>query len=136
MVKGILADVNVLGLIEYLAKLMQANPWAEFWKDLGLVLRHFDDVGLAATASDLEIWRRCQVEELILITDNRNDDSRDSLTAAIRDHGTANSLPVFTIADTDTFRKSRDYADRVVVRLYEYLLRIDSLRGAGRLYLP
>lgn len=134
--KGILADANAVGQVEYLVKLMQAEPWADFWQELGLVLRHFEDVGLLAASSDLEIWQRCQVQQLILITDNRNDDSPDSLTAAIRDHGTPDSLPVFTIADMDSFMTSRDYADRVVVTSYEYLLRIDTLRGTGRLFLP
>ena len=59
----------------------QSDAWAEFWKALGLVLRRFDDVGLAPTASDVEVWKRCQTEQLILITDNRNDDSPESLFA-------------------------------------------------------
>jgi hypothetical protein len=47
---------------------MQAEPWAEFWKNLGLVLFHFEDVGLTPTSTDSEIWQRCQAEELIFIT--------------------------------------------------------------------
>jgi len=43
-VKGILADNNVIGQVAYLVQLMQAKPWGEFWKELGLVLRRFDDV--------------------------------------------------------------------------------------------
>jgi hypothetical protein len=43
---------------------------------------------------------------------------------------------VFTIADVDKLRTSRDYAERVMIRLYEYLLDIDNVRGAGRLFLP
>jgi hypothetical protein len=135
-VQGILADVNVLGLVHYLAQLMQAGPWAEFWQALGLILRRFEDVGLAATASDLDVWQRCQAEGLILITDNRNADAADSLEAVIRQYNTPQSLPVFTIADLDKFRTSRDYAERVVAKLYEYLLDIDAVRGSGRLYLP
>ena len=97
--KGILADINVVGQVDHLVKLMQAEPWTEFWNDLGLVLRRFEDLGLPATAKDVEIWQQCQSHELILITDNRNDDSADSLTAAIRKFNTPTSLPVFTIAD-------------------------------------
>jgi len=136
MVKGILADNNVIGQVAYLVQLMQAEPWSDFWKELGLVLRRFEEVGLAPDATDVEIWNRCQAEELILITDNRNDDSPDSLTAAIRNLNTQASLPVFTIADLDKFGVSREYEERVLVSLYDYLLRIDHVRGSGRLFLP
>jgi hypothetical protein len=35
-VKGILADNNVIGQVAYLVQLMQAEPWGDFWKELGL----------------------------------------------------------------------------------------------------
>ena len=135
-VKGILADNNVIGQVAYLVRLMQAKPWDEFWNELGLVVCQFADVGLLPTASDVEVWQRCQAHELILITDNRNEDSPDSLTAAIRKFNTSTSLPVFTIADLDKFKTSREYDEQVVVALYDYLLRIDEVRGTGRLFLP
>ena len=134
--KGILADNNVIGQVAHLVWLMQSEPWADFWNELGLTLRHFEDVGLAPTASDVEVWQCCQSNELILITDNRNDDSPDSLAAAIQTFNTATSLPVFTIADLDRFASSPEYQERVLVALYDYLLRIDEVRGAGRLFLP
>jgi hypothetical protein len=128
-VKGILADINVIGQVTYLTQLMQAEPWAEFWQHLDLVLRGFEDVGLTATAKDMEIWQRCQDHELVLITDNRNDDTPDSLTAAIQTLGTPTSLPIFTISDLGKFGTNRDYVDRVLRTLYDYLLRIDEVRG-------
>ena len=134
--KGILADINTRGPVDRLVRQMQAEPWAEFWNDLRLIHYHFEDVGLAATSTDLEIWQTCQVKELIFITNNRNQDAPDSLEATIRRHNSPDSLPVFTIADLDKFRKSRSYGERVLERLYEYLLRIDTVRGAGRLFLP
>lgn len=134
--KGILADNNVIGQVAYLAQLMQTHGWEDFWNDLGLTLVRFKDVGLQVQSSDLEIWHLCQAEELILITDNRNDDAPDSLNAAIRQFNTTDSLPVFTIADLDKFGASREYEERVVSALYDYLLRIDDVRGAGRLFLP
>ncbi len=133
---GILADNNVIGQIAYLVQLMQLEPWGDFWKELGLVLRRFDYVGLAPDATDVEIWECCQSEKLILITNNRNDDSPDSLAAAIRTFNNPDALPVFTIADLKKFGSSREYEERVVAALYDYLLRIDEVRGAGRLYLP
>ena len=134
--KGILADVNVVGQVAYLAKLMQAEPWTEFWHDLGLTLRRFEDIGLSETAKDVEIWHRCQEHELVLITDNRNEEAADSLMYAIRHFNTPASLPVFTIGDLTRFATNREYVERVLRSLYDYLLRIDSVRGTGRLYLP
>ena len=101
-----------------------------------MVLRHFEDVGLRPTSSDVEIWQRCQLEQLVLITDNRNYESADSLEAAIRKFNTSDSLPVFTIGDLNRFSTMRSYAEQVVEKFYDYLLRIDSVRGTGRLYLP
>ena len=134
--KGILPDVNAIGQIHALVRQMQAEPWADIWAALGIALKRFEDVGLSPTSTDVEIWRTCQVEQLILITDNRNQDSPDSLEATIRTNNQADSLPVFTISDLDKFQGSRAYAERVLEQLYDYLLRIDELRGTGRLYLP
>src|SRR5260370_20726653 len=43
--KGILDDNNVIGQVAFLVGLMQAEPWADFWKELGLVLRRFEEAG-------------------------------------------------------------------------------------------
>ena len=115
---------------------MQARAWIEFWQALDLVHRRFEDVGLSASATDLEVWNVYQAEQVILITDNRNLDSEDSLEFTIRRSNTPFSLPVFTIADINEFRTNDAYVECVVVTLYDYLLRIDDVRGSGRLYLP
>jgi hypothetical protein len=122
--------------VETLVQIMQSESWADFWADLGLALKRFDDVGLTPAASDKEIWVTCQAQQLILITDNRNYDSPDSLEATIRQHNQPHSLPVFTISDIKKVLNSRAYAERVVESLYDYLMRIDEVRGTGRLYLP
>jgi hypothetical protein len=136
MVRGILADINARGPVEDLVREMQNEQWREFWDYLDLQFVHFEDVGLALDATDLEIWQTCQQQKLVLITDNRNKDKADSLEATIEQFGTSDCLPVFTIADLSKFRKSRAYAERVLEKLYEYLLQIDTVRGTGRLYLP
>ena len=48
--KGILADNNVIGQVAHLVRMLQAEPWAEFWQHLDLELQHFADVGLRACA--------------------------------------------------------------------------------------
>jgi predicted nuclease of predicted toxin-antitoxin system len=135
-VKGILADINAIGQVANLVQQMQAKSWVDFWKALGLQHMRFADVGLTRTSTDLEIWRTCQAEQLILITDNRSQDSPDSLEATIRQYNTPDSLPVFTIGDLDKFSSSRDYFEEVLESFYDYLMRIDTVRGTGRLYLP
>ncbi|MGC1722299.1 MAG: hypothetical protein WA746_25210 [Isosphaeraceae bacterium] len=134
--KGLIADANIQGQVEYLVQRMQAEPWADFWQALGLVLRRFVDVGLSESSTDFEVWNVCQSEQLILIIDNRNLDSEDSLEATIRRNNTPASLPIFTIADMREFRTDNSYVERVVEALFDYLLRIDDVRGTGRLYLP
>ena len=136
MVKGILADANAIGPIDSLVHQMQSEVWSEFWVWLNLAYKRFEDVGLSPDSSDFEIWQTCQAEQLVLITDNRNQDSPGSLEATIRQFNQPDSLPVFTISDMTAFRTSPAYAEKVLEHLYDYLLRIDEIRGTGRLYLP
>jgi hypothetical protein len=136
MVKGILADIHVKGPVNDLVREMKKEPWAEFWEYLGLSLFQFQDVGLSATSSDLEIWQRCQQEQLVFITNNRNADSSDSLETTIRNLNNSDCLPVLTVGDLNKLRLSRDYAERVLKKIYEYLFDIDKVRGSGRLFVP
>ena len=134
--KGILADVNIQGHVDLLVVLMQAEPWKLFWDHLRLRYLHFTDVGLLPDSLDSLVWETCQKEALVLITNNRNKNDPDSLEATIQTRNTPSSLPVFTIANVPHLRSSRAYADRVIDKLVDSLLQIDTLRGAGRLYLP
>jgi hypothetical protein len=135
-VKGIITDVNIEGHWAVLLRLLQQEEWAEFWVHLGLRVVTFADLGLPANAPDVLVWRRCQDEELVLLTGNRNNEGPESLEAAIRTLGTPTSLPVFTIGTANRVLQERAYAERVIERLVDYLLDIDKYRGAGRLYLP
>jgi hypothetical protein len=135
-VTGILADVNIQGHVDSLVILMRAEPWRLFWDYLRIPYLHFADVGLAPDALDSLVWDTCQKEELILITDNRNKKDADSLEATIQARNTPASLPVFTIGSVPHLRASREYADRVIDKLLDSLLRIETLRGTGRLFLP
>ena len=133
---GVLADVNIEGQVNYLMALVRAAPWADLWDELALEYLAFSDVGLAREATDSEVWRVCQERRLVLITGNRNSAGPDSLEATIRGCNTNQSLPVFTIGDTERLRNDRDDAKEVVVSLLRSLIGIDELLGTGRLYLP
>jgi hypothetical protein len=72
----------------------------------------------------------------VLITDNRNQNKPDSLESAIRNFNAPDSLPVITLANTQRLMRNKAYAQQVAERLLERLMAIESLRGAGRLYIP
>jgi hypothetical protein len=133
---ALLADVNIEGHVSRLVTLMQGNYWHDFWDHLQIRFVRFYDVGLSPNATDAIIWQLCQQEQFCLLTNNRNDDGPDSLEATIRANNIAISLPVFTISDADRTLHDREYAARVVESLFDYLLRLDTLRGTGRLFLP
>jgi hypothetical protein len=108
----------------------------ELWAELGLGVITFASLGLPGTTPDDELWRLCQREQIILVTANRNHDGPHSLEAVIRAENRPDSLPVFAIGEADRVIESRDYAVRTAERLLDYLVRIDDLRGTGRLFLP
>jgi hypothetical protein len=135
-VTALLADVNIEGHVARLLGLMQTDYWRDLWEHLEIRLVHFRDVGLLPTDTDARVWEVCQQHQLYLLTNNRNDDGPDSLEAIIRAHNTATCLPVFTLGDAERVFRSKDYAERIVESLFDQLLRIETLRGTGRLYLP
>ncbi len=134
--KGLLADINIQGHLDLLVVLMKAEPWRLFWDHLHLEYFPFADVGLVHDSPDAFIWETCQAQELVLITENRNKDDPTSLEATIQARNTSVSLPVFTIANVPRMRASQEYANNVIESMIDLLLRIDTLRGTGRLYLP
>ena len=134
--RGILADINVVGQRDALLSIWTSDTWRDFWDGLGLSVETSRPLGLSDIASDALIWRTCQREGLVLITGNRNDDGPDSLEATIRNENQPESLPVITIGDADRVLRDRLYAENVAERLLDYLMRIDEVRGVGRLYVP
>jgi hypothetical protein len=134
--RGILADINVGRQRRAILAIWSSAYWRDIWLGLGLVVESFQGLGLPFGASDAVIWSTCQKEQLVLITGNRNKDGPDSLEAVIRDENQPDSLPVVTIADTERVFQDWSYAEQVAERLLDYLIRIDELRGSGRLYVP
>ena len=126
----------MIGQRDALLSIWTSDTWRDFWDGLGLSVETFRTLGLSDTASDAWIWRTCQREGLVLITGNRNDDGPDSLEATIRNENQPESLPVITIGDADRVLRDRLYAENVAERLLDYLMRIDEVRGVGRLYVP
>jgi hypothetical protein len=134
--RGILADINAEGIVTSLRLLWLSNTWRELWIALDLSVEDFRTLGLPLDAPDSIIWRTCQREQLVLITGNRNDDVPDSLEATIRNENQPDSLPVITIPNTSRVLRDRLYAQKVAEQILDYLMRIDEVRGAGRIYVP
>lgn len=134
--RGVLADIKMVAQARALVSIWNSETWRDLWNEPGLAVETFASLGLPLDASDALIWRTCQREGVVLMTDNRNDDGPDSLEATIRSENQPGSLPVFTIADTDRIFRDRLYAERVAERLLDYLMLIDEIRGTGRLYVP
>ena len=115
--RGIVADANVEGHVEYLVNRIVAGDWLPYWNHMGIVLESFANIGLVDRSPDDMVWRTCQSERLVLITANRNHDGANSLEATIVSEGTDASLPVFTIANADRVMLEGEYAERVIARL-------------------
>jgi hypothetical protein len=133
---SIMADHNVEGHFEVLLRLWTSDTWRPVWESLTLEVESFERLGIPYDTSDRELWQLCQRREIVLLTANRNDEGADSLEATIQALNTPSSLPVLTIADPELVLANRDYAERVAIRVLEYLLELDHLRGVGRLFVP
>ena len=134
--RGILTDINVQGQLEILLLVWRSLDWLATWEDLGLAVHTFRDLNLNREAPDSLVWQICQDRQLALITANRNDDGPESLETTLRNLNTVQSLPVFTLADPQRLKHEASYARRVAVKLLEYFMDIDRVRGTGRLYVP
>lgn len=132
----IMADSDVQGHLESLLHICNSDEWRELWESLSCDVQSFEHLGIARNTSDREVWLICQRHQIVLITGNRNEEDATSLEATIRELGNSASLPVLTIGDPTQVITDRDYAQRVAVRLMEYLIDLEATRGAGRLYLP
>jgi hypothetical protein len=128
--RGILADINIEGLIVHLGRIWLSATWRELWFGLGISIESFESLGLRPDSSDALIWRTCQEQA------NRNADGPDALEMVIRDQNRADSLPVITLADAGRVLQDRAYAEKTAEKVLDYLMRIDEVRGVGRLYVP
>lgn len=128
----VLVDLNIEGQALVLWGAMGAGGWADL---VPIRMVTLADVGLPLDSSDRDVWRFAQANSMILLSDNRNMQGRDSLEQTIREENTLTSLPVLTIGSAARL-DAKAYRERVMVRLIEIVLALDDYRGAGRIYLP
>jgi hypothetical protein len=131
----VVADNDVIGAVTAMRRILESEDWAEYLSDLGARFTTFGELGLSSDAPDRVVWLTCQNADALLITANRAGDV-DSLDRTIRELSEPTSLPVVTIADPQRVIRDSTYAEACALRVLEYLERIDSLRGVGRLFIP
>ena len=131
-----MADHDVEGDFDVVLRTLMSGEWSDLWNELKCDVETFLSLGISDDASDLDLWRLCQERQILLITGNRNREGPVSLQHAIEQFNTPACLPVLTIGAPGRAIRNQDYLHRIVARLAEYLIDIESLRGAGRLYLP
>ena len=134
--KGILADHNADGHLEVLLRTLLSDDWLEMWNELDVPVLTFAELDLSPDVDDLTLWRHCQRDQVVLITNNRNAEGPGSLEHVIRTETTLDCLPVFTLANAERIRTDKSYAEHTAVRLLEYLLDIKNYRGTARIYVP
>jgi hypothetical protein len=111
--RGILADMNVIGILLHLGNIWHSETWRELWSGLGIAIESFESLGLPLNASVEVIWRTGQREQLVQITENRHADEPNPLEMIIRAENQPDSLLVVTIADPRRIAWDRLYAEKV-----------------------
>jgi hypothetical protein len=131
----ILADNDVTGAVAALQRVLQSAEWAEYSASLELRFIDFAELELPRDASDQAVWQACQDARAVLITANRSGGA-EALETVIDALSGPESLPVITLADPQRILRDSEYAETTALRLLDYLERLPSLRGTGRLFIP
>jgi hypothetical protein len=87
---------------------------------------------------DRDLWNYCQANELVLFTDNRNHEDKDSLNATLQDSWQEGHLPVLTLANKGKFEHSESYATRVATDVATLLFSTfqENVRNQPRIFVP
>jgi hypothetical protein len=131
----VLADNDVGGAVAVLRRILESSEYAAWLEILAVEFTDFEALGLPRSAPDRTVWQVCQAAGAVLITGNRAG-GPDSLDEVIRELSDESSLPVLTIADQRRVTRDAGYANAAALRLLDFLERIESLRGTGRLFIP
>src|SRR5262249_21155811 len=131
----VLADNDVGGAVAILRRILESGEDAAWLELLDVVFTDFESLGLPRNAPDRTVWQACQAPEAVLITGEPSG-GPCSLDQVINELSDETSLPVMTIADPRRVSRDSAYANACALRLLDFLDRIESLRGTGRLFIP
>jgi hypothetical protein len=129
------SDNDVVGVVLALRRILESADYAAWLRILDVAFTDFEALGLPRNATDRVVWQTCQAADVVLLTGNRSG-GPDSLEQVINELSDPTSLPVLTLADPQRLLHDSAYAQDVAVKLLDFLERLDSLRGVGRLFLP
>lgn len=130
----VIADNDVRGAVAAIRHVLESAEWHEYTAALDIRFGDLEVLGLSRDATDRLVWETCQNFDALLVTANRAGGD-DSLDRVIRESSDLDSLPVITIADPQCLVRDRRYANETAIALLDFLERIDSLRGVGRLFI-
>lgn len=108
----ILADRDVEGQASLLWAYLHAEGWMEL---VPLRVVRLADLNLPMNSNDRLVWRFAQSKGMLLLTDNRNMQGKDSLEQTIREENQPTSLPVITIGTSERV-KEKAYRERCALR--------------------
>lgn len=128
----ILSDHDIEGHAHALFGVLGAEGWLEL---VDMSLTTFTELNLPFNSSDRAVWRFAQANGMLLLTNNRNLDGKDSLEQTLREENQPNSLPVITIANVGRLSERR-YRERCAFKLLEIVLELPQHLGRSRIYIP
>ena len=131
----ILTDNDVIGAVRTFRRILESPAWVDLAAALELQFVEFKDVELPIDAPDGTVWQRSQEVGALLITGNRAS-GEGSLDQTIAERSGPESLPVLTIGDPRRVMRDPVYAQECVISLMDFVERIETLRGSGRLFIP
>jgi hypothetical protein len=94
----VLVDHNLKGYVTLIRGTWATDGWLDL---LPIAFVGLEEAGLAVDENDRVIWRFAQVQQMVILTANRNAKGADSLEQTIQEEGLATSLPVLTIGKLD-----------------------------------
>jgi hypothetical protein len=65
---AIMTDHDVEGQVQALLRLLTTAEWFDIWQELAVRLESFAHLGIPVDSFDMELWRLCQAEQILLIT--------------------------------------------------------------------
>jgi len=128
----ILIDHNMEGQAILLWETLAKAGWTALFR---MEFIMFADVGLSPASNDREVWRFAQKRRMILLTNNRSDNEKDSLEQTIREENTPTSLPVLTIGSLNRM-KENCYREKCAERIIEVVLYLNNYAGTSRIFIP
>jgi len=131
----LLTDNDVIGAVRVLRRILESPEWVDLTATLELQFIALKDVELPIDAPDGAVWQRSQDIGALLITGNRAS-GEGSLDQTITELAGPASLPVLTIGDPRRVIRDPVYARECAFSLLDFVERIETLRGTGRLFIP